>query len=58
MWILVYISLVNIEPFAHSMGMYDNMSNCFKARDALALKAGGTPDGHFPKGTQAVCIRK
>jgi len=58
MWVLVYISLVNIEPFAHSMGVFGNMNNSFKASDALALKAGGTPDGHFPKGTQAVCIRK
>jgi len=57
MWVLVYISLVNIEPFAHTVSVHDSMNDCFTHRDVLSLKAGGK-DGHFPKGSQAVCIRK
>jgi len=56
MWVLVYISLVGIEPTAARVGVFDNMDMCFKARDILSQKAGGK-DGHFPKGSQAVCIR-
>jgi len=57
MWVLVYINLVNTDPFAHQMGVFANMNDCFKARDVLALKAGGR-EGNFPVGSQAVCIRQ
>jgi hypothetical protein len=56
MWILVYVLLVNQTPFARAMSIHDTMSECFQARDVLALQQ-GREDGHFPKGSQAVCIR-
>lgn len=56
MWVLVYISLLGIEPTAARVGVFDDMDMCFKARDILSQKAGGN-NGTFPKGSQAVCIR-
>jgi len=56
-WVLIYITL----GFSGSMeatveGTFEDMNDCFWARDYLAVMAGGD-DGSFPESEQAVCIR-
>jgi hypothetical protein len=57
-WILVYISLsYHGHPIATEEGRYETMTDCFLAREELAIKVGGDPaTGHFPTGQQAVCV--
>ena len=57
-WILVYISLsYHGHPIATEEGRYTSMTECFYAREELAVKVGGDPaTGHFPNGQQAVCV--
>ena len=57
-WVLVLITLTfHGHPIATEEGRYETMKDCFYAREKLAFDVGadlGT--GHFPKGTQAVCV--
>jgi hypothetical protein len=59
-WVLVYIILSGTEPIAvNAMGpgmAYDDMYECFYAREQLSLTV-GKGDGYFLPGTQAVCIQ-
>ena len=56
-WILVYITLsFHGHPIATEEGRFDNMTDCFFAREALAESVGGV-DGQFPIGHQAVCMQ-
>lgn len=58
-WMLVYIVITNGEPMAvNAHGprhLFDNMYECFYAREALSQKVGGA-EGYFPSSRQAVCI--
>lgn len=57
-WVLVFITLTfHSQPEVQEVGRYDSMIECFMVREQLALDVGGDPaTGHFPNGTQAVCI--
>lgn len=57
-WVLVLITLTfHGHPIATEEGRYNNMTDCFYAREKLSLDVGADPGtGHFPKGMQGVCI--
>tara|TARA_B100000900_G_scaffold415379_1_gene445059 strand:+ start:623 stop:826 length:204 start_codon:yes stop_codon:yes gene_type:complete len=58
-WVLVYIMMQGTQPVAvnaHGPNEYfDEMIDCFYARDDLAITVGGE-DGFFPNGMQGVCV--
>lgn len=58
-WMLIYIVMSGSQPIAiNAMGpnkKFDDMMECFLARDDLAETVGGE-DGYFPIGSQAVCV--
>lgn len=45
-----------VKIAASSIGMFENMSECFAARESLSTALFGTPAGYFPPNVQAVCI--
>lgn len=61
MWTLVFLNLMlnsdsgYKEPVIEAWYEYSTMEQCFKARELLLLEL-GVLDGHYPAGTQAVCI--
>ena len=59
-WVLVYVILSGAEPIAvNAMGpnhYFDDMYECFYARDSLSISVGGGEEGYFPPNSQAVCI--
>lgn len=55
MWSLVYIFFIAGTPQVQFMGNYETMFNCFEDREILSQDVGGI-EGHFPPGSQAVCI--
>lgn len=63
MWTLVLISIMfnasagYDEPFVEAWYEYENMVECFQAREILGGQMTGA-SGHFPQGTQAICIYK
>ena len=59
-WVLVYIVVngyepIAINPYADKDLFFDDIATCFYAREDLAYTLGGK-DGHYPNGSQAVCI--
>lgn len=62
-WTLVFINIMfnsssgYQEPFIEGYWKYNTMIECFQARSVLGFEYTGNP-GHFPEGTQAVCIRQ
>lgn len=55
-WVLVYIALTyHGHPEAIEIGRYDDMFECFYAREDLLVKL-ESYDGNFPVNTQAICI--
>ena len=46
----------NIEIKASTLGVFDNISECFAARESFASAVFGMPEGYYPPNTQAVCI--
>ena len=58
-WVLVYIMMQGTQPVAiNANGIneyYDEMVDCFFAREDLAITVGGE-DGHFPNGMQGICV--
>lgn len=55
-WILVHILLsANGGLDASTVGSFDDMNDCFWARDYLATEREGE-DGFFPPSEQGVCI--
>ena len=58
-WVLVYIIISNGEPLSVNANgprhTFDTMFDCFYAREAKSQQVGGK-DGHFPVGSQAVCV--
>lgn len=63
MWTLVLINIMlnsssgYEEPFVESWYEYDNMVECFHARENLGGMLSGV-SGHFPHNMQAICIYK
>jgi hypothetical protein len=63
MWTLVLISIMfnasegYDEPFVEAWYEYENMVECFQAREILGGQMTGA-SGYFPQGTQAICIYK
>lgn len=61
MWVLVYIfinggavvSAINASGNGHK---YDNMYECFEAREELGKSLSGRA-GYFDVGTQAICVQ-
>ena len=58
-WILVHIILsTGSDPIviqSYNAGVFDDMNDCFWARDFTADEQGGE-DGFFPINQQAVCV--
>lgn len=60
-WVLVYILVTDVGN-AYAVNAYtpkysfDKMEDCFVAREKLALRVGGTQEGYFPSGSQAICV--
>ena len=44
-----------IEPYVEGFWSYNNLFDCFYARDELGKQVSGKA-GYFPEGMQAVCI--
>ena len=55
LWTLVFIYLYAGEPFSVKYDAYDNMTDCFFAREKLGEELSGR-SGYFLEGSQAVCI--
>jgi len=60
MWVLVFITVFNGNVKAIEIDRSISMLDCFYTREELSielsLKNPGIELGHFPPGTQAVCI--
>jgi len=60
-WILVYIFMSGTEPMSiNALGpkqMFDSMTECFFAREKLAVTVGGEAPGYYPVNTQAICVK-
>lgn len=61
MYKLVLINLMlnayegELEPYVEGFWSYNNLFDCFYARDELGKQMSGKA-GYFPEGVQAVCI--
>ena len=55
-WVLVFITVNYSNVTAEAIGNYDNMTDCFFAREKFSQTVGGN-EGYFPLNTQAVCIK-
>ena len=56
-WVLVYIMLTSNGVQASVEGTFNDMVDCFWARDYLANEKFGE-DGLFPPNQQGVCVLK
>ena len=56
-WILVHIMLTAGGIQATNEGTFDDMNDCFWARDYLANERLGE-DGFFPPNEQGICVQK
>ena len=56
MWVLVFIYIVGVDAYAEKYDSYTSMTDCFFAREALALELNPDRPGYFPSGQQALCI--
>lgn len=55
-WILVHILLsANGGLDASTVGSFDDMSDCFWARDYYSVERGGE-EGFYPPNEQAICV--
>jgi len=57
MWTLVLIVIINGKVGASQVGTYDNMMDCFRDRESLAITAGGK-DGYYPLDMQGICVKR
>lgn len=55
-WLLVFMTYWDGQIMIVSDGMYDNMMDCFFAREELSEEVGGS-NGYFPINMQAICMR-
>lgn len=53
-WILVFITITASGPEVKEIDLFQSMSECFFAREALVIERGGIE--HFPINEQAICI--
>tara|TARA_B100002019_G_scaffold64553_1_gene55361 strand:- start:5795 stop:5989 length:195 start_codon:yes stop_codon:yes gene_type:complete len=57
-WALVVIALIDGHgPESFLEGIYDNIYQCFEAREETVYELLGSPNGNPPINHQAVCIR-
>lgn len=57
-WALVLIALIDGSgPVSYLEGVYDDVYQCFYAREEAVYELLGSTDGHPPPNHQAVCIR-
>ena len=57
-WALVLIALIDGEgPVTYLEGVYDDIYQCFYAREEAVYELLGSTDGTPPPNNQAVCIR-
>jgi len=54
-FVLVLISLSGVEAKVEGTWTFDDMFECFVARETLSVQLGGS-NGYFPQGYQAVCM--
>jgi len=55
MWTLVYIFFIAGDLGTVEIGNYEDMYDCFDAREILSIDV-GSEDGYFPANSQAVCV--
>ena len=55
-WILIFMSYWDGQIMTVGNGVFDTMTECFFAREALSEQVGGR-DGYFPPNLQAICMR-
>ena len=54
-WILVFITITASGPEVKEIDLFQNINDCFFARQALIIQRGGIE--YFPINEQAVCIK-
>ena len=55
-WTLVFIVITPGEVKSETIDTYDNLRDCFFARENLTVEL-GSYDGYFPVNTQGLCIK-
>ena len=56
-WVLVLIGFLDNGQFvAAPDGVFDNMEDCFWAREYMAEQLGGS-NGYYPVNTQGICLQ-
>ena len=55
-WLLVFMTYWDGQIMTIGNGVFDNMTDCFFAREQLSQEVGGG-DGYFPINMQAICMR-
>ena len=56
MWALVFVLLNGNQAKAEVEGRYKSLTECFEAREHLAVVKGGGAPGYYPNGSQGICI--
>lgn len=57
-WMLVYIIISGGEVTSLQVNEpYENMTECFQAREELAVLVGGPESGFYPINMQGICVR-
>ena len=54
-WVLIFITYWDGQIMTVGNGVFDDMIECFYAREQLSTEVGGG-DGYFPINMQAVCV--
>jgi len=55
-WMLVVIGIMNGNPEVEKEGLYNEMSQCFEAREIYIWETFASSDGYPPVNFQVVCI--
>jgi len=55
-WFLVFIGITGAGVESDIEGRYQSLTECFQAREALAVVKGGGAPGYYPLGSQGICI--
>lgn len=56
-WVLVLVGLMNGQTIAQNEGVYNQMDECFAAREQYVWETFGNTNGQTPINFQVVCIR-
>jgi len=54
-WVLIFITYWDGQIMTVGNGVFDDMIECFYAREQLSTEVGGS-NGYFPINMQAVCV--